>query len=96
MPYSVLSTGALLAMHNGGAHTIVWSPNVGIVMSLCCLFSVLIGRFAIKKRGVGPKLPVAVPALLEGFGLAEMLGTMSFGHILGAGMILGLANAGVL
>jgi photosystem I subunit X len=94
--YSVLSANALLAMHHAVPHTVVWSPNVGIVMSLCCLFSVAIGRFAIRQRGIGPKLPVAVPSLFEGFGVAEMLGTMSFGHILGAGMILGLGNAGVL
>lgn len=78
------------------ARTIEWSPSVGIVMTVCCLFSVAIGRFAIQNRGTGPKLPVAGPALFEGFGLPELLGTMSFGHVLGAGVILGLSNAGVL
>ncbi|MCU0547725.1 MAG: photosystem I reaction center subunit PsaK [Leptolyngbya sp. Prado105] len=77
-------------------HTIAWSPSVGITMSLCCLFSVAIGRFAIKNRGVGAKLPVKTPALFEGFGVPELLGTMSLGHVLGAGVILGLSNAGVL
>jgi photosystem I subunit X len=76
--------------------TIEWSPSVGITMTLCCLFSVAIGRFAIKNRGVGPKLPVESPALFEGFGFPELLGTMSLGHVLGAGVILGLSNAGVL
>ncbi len=73
-----------------------WSPSVGIVMSACCLFAVVIGRYAIQKRGVGPGLPVQGPALFKGFGIAELLATFSFGHILGAGMILGLTNAGLL
>jgi photosystem I subunit X len=73
-----------------------WSPSVGIIMSTCCLFSVAIGRYAIKKRGVGPGLPVQSPDLFKGFGIPELLATLSFGHILGAGMILGLTNAGVL
>lgn len=91
MFYSTLLAAATVA-----PRTVEWSPSVGIVMSLCCLFAVAIGRFAIKNRGVGPKLPVAGPALFEGFGLPELLGTMSFGHVLGAGVILGLSNAGVL
>jgi photosystem I subunit 10 len=49
-----------------------------------------------KNRGVGPNLPVELPAMFTGFGLAELLATASFGHILGAGMILGLSNAGLL
>jgi photosystem I subunit X len=77
-------------------HTVVWSPLVSIVMVSCCLFSVIIGRFAIKNRGVSASLGSATPSYLQGFGVAEMLGTMSFGHILGAGMILGMANAGLL
>jgi photosystem I subunit X len=86
--YSLLLTTA--------PRTIEWSPSVGITMSLCCLFAVAIGRYAIKNRGVGPKLPLESPALFEGFGVPELLATMSFGHLLGAGVILGLSNAGVL
>jgi photosystem I subunit X len=77
-------------------HTVTWSPQVSIIMVTCCLFSVIIGRFAIKNRGVSASLGSATPSYLQGFGVAEMLGTMSFGHILGAGMILGMANAGLL
>lgn len=86
----------LLAAASVAPRAVQWSPSVGIIMSLCCLFAVAIGRFAIKNRGVGPKLPLDGPALFEGFGLPELLGTMSFGHVLGAGVILGLTNAGVL
>ncbi|MFN8968700.1 MAG: photosystem I reaction center subunit PsaK, partial [Pseudanabaena sp.] len=31
-----------------------------------------------------------------GFGLAELLAVTSFGHLLGAGLILGLAQAGLV
>jgi photosystem I subunit X len=77
------------------AQTPEWSVGVAITMILCNLFVLSIGRFAIKQRGQGPALPVALPDLFEGFGLPELLATMSLGHVLGAGMILGLGNAGV-
>lgn len=86
----------LLAIQATTPRTLQWSPAVGIVMSVCCLFAVLIGRYAIQKKGVGPKLPVELPAILNGFGLPELLATMSFGHVLGAGAVLGLSNAGLL
>lgn len=78
--------------------TVSWSPSVGLVMILSNLLAIAIGRFAIKNAGVGPDLPAgeSKPDILKNFGLAELLATASFGHILGAGFILGLANAGVL
>lgn len=78
------------------ATTVEWSPNVGIIMITCNVFAIVIGYYAIQKRGVGPTLPVAMPAIFTGFGIPELLATASFGHLLGAGMILGLANAGLL
>ena len=73
-----------------------WSPSVGLVMILCNLFAFAIGRFAIQKKGVGPDLPGSKPAILNKFGIPELLATASFGHILGVGVILGLSNAGGL
>ena len=73
-----------------------WSISVALIMITCNLFVIAIGRYAIKAKGVGPALPVEVPGLFAGFGLPELLATTSFGHILGAGMILGLAQAGLL
>jgi photosystem I subunit X len=78
------------------ASTSSWSPKTAIVMIACNLFAIAIGYYAIQKRGVGPALPVSVPAMFTGFGLPELLATASFGHLLGAGFILGLSNAGVL
>lgn len=67
-----------------------WTPSVGLVMLLSNLFAIAIGRYAIQKKGVGPKLPLPLPAILDNFGLPELLATTSFGHIIGAGIILGL------
>ena len=78
------------------ARTLEWTPNVAIVMIAANLVAIAIGRYAIQRRGVGPALPVRVPGLFEGFGVPELLATTSFGHILGAGAILGLSNAGIL
>ncbi|MBD2160152.1 MAG: photosystem I reaction center subunit PsaK [Limnothrix sp.] len=78
------------------ATTTEWSPNVGIIMITCNVFAIVIGYYAIQKRGVGPTLPLPLPAIFTGFGIPELLATASFGHLLGAGMILGLANAGLL
>lgn len=74
-----------------------WSPSVGIVMLLCNLVAIAIGRYAIQRKSAGPKLPVELPDPFgKEFGVPELLATASFGHILGAGVILGLSNAGIL
>lgn len=80
----------------GAATTTAWSLNTAIVMIASNLFAIAIGYYAIQQRGVGPKLPVDMPAMFTGFGIPELLATASFGHILGAGFILGLSNAGLL
>ncbi len=76
--------------------TVPWSANVAIVMIACNLVSVALGYFVIRNRGYGPALPIELPAIFTGFGWPELLATMSFGHLLGAGFILGMANAGLL
>ena len=76
--------------------TVEWNYKVAIVMIAANLFAIFIGRFAIQNAGTGPDIPVDKPALWKRFGLAELLATCSFGHILGAGFILGFANAGLL
>lgn len=75
-------------------HTPEWSPKVAIVMIICNVLAIAIGRLTIKYPKVGPDLPS--PELFGGMGLPALLGTTSFGHLLGAGAILGLANLGVL
>ncbi|RMF20302.1 MAG: photosystem I reaction center subunit PsaK [Cyanobacteria bacterium J083] len=73
-----------------------WNLSVAIVMITCNLFAIIIGRFAIKNAGQGPDLPIEKPGLWRNFGIPELLATTSFGHIIGVGVILGLANAGLL
>lgn len=63
---------------------------------MCNLFAFVIDGYAIQNPGVEPALPGANAALLKGFGIPELLATTSFGDILGAGVILGLSNGGVL
>jgi photosystem I subunit X len=75
-------------------HTVSWSPKVAFVMIACNIVAIALGKFTIKYKSAGPQLPS--PALFGGMGLPALLGTTSFGHLLGAGMILGLANAGAL
>ena len=89
-------TGSLSLLAQASVATPEWSPKVALIMIACNLFVIAIGRYAIQKPGSGPTLPVSLPGLFEGFGLPELLATTSFGHILGAGMILGLGNAGLL
>lgn len=71
-----------------------WTLQVGIIMIFCNLFAFFIGRYAIQNKGAGPNIPAELPDVLKGFGVPELLATTSFGHILGAGMILGLRATG--
>ena len=92
----MLNSTLLLAVQATVPTTPEWTPAVGVVMILCNLLAIAIGRYAIQNPGVGPDLPADKPALFRKFGIPELLATMSFGHILGAGVILGLSNAGAL
>lgn len=74
--------------------TLTWSPKVAVVMILCNILAIAFGKLTIKYPSAGPAMPS--PELFGGFGLPAVLGTASFGHILGAGVILGLANLGAL
>ena len=76
--------------------TVVWNPSVGIIMILSNLLAVGIGYFAIQNTGKGPSLALPQLASRKSFGLPELLATASLGHILGAGVVLGLSSAGIL
>ncbi|MFH7241721.1 MAG: photosystem I reaction center subunit PsaK [Spirulina sp.] len=90
----MLNTALLMAFTT--PTTPEWSFKVALIMITCNLFVLAIGKYAIQRPGVGPALPANLPMVFEGFGLPELLAIGSFGHILGAGMILGLGNAGLL
>ncbi|MEY2985188.1 MAG: photosystem subunit [Cyanobacteriota bacterium] len=76
--------------------TASWNLSVALIMCLCNLFAFVVGYFAIQNPGKGKNLSIPQLASKKPFGLPELLATMSFGHILGAGMILGLASGGIL
>lgn len=90
-PLSNLRREALfnLALLAAVPHTPSWGLSTALVMVVCNVLAIAIARYAIKYPNVGPKLigDLSVPALLA---------AASFGHILGAGAILGLGNLGVL
>ena len=87
----MLNTVSILAMV---PHTSAWTPGVASVMITCNLLAIVIGRYGIQQKGVSPALPIPLPKMFEGFGIAELLATASLGHVLGAGMILGLSQSG--
>jgi photosystem I subunit X len=74
--------------------SISWSPKVALVMIVCNVIAIAIGKATIKQPNVG--LPLPSPTLFGGFSHGAMLGTLSLGHILGMGAILGLASRGVV
>ena len=70
-----------------------WSTEISIIMICSNLLAIIIGRYAIQIRGLGPSIPISG---VVGFGLTELLATTSLGHIIGAGIILGLHNIGLI
>jgi len=74
-------------------HTSAWSLQVAIIMLASNLLVMIIGRYAIQVRGLGPSIPLAG---FKGFGLPELLATTSLGHIIGAGIIIGASNTGLI
>ncbi len=74
--------------------TVEWYPQVGLVMIIANVFAILLGKLVIKNPVAQPPLPM--PIMFGGMGWSELLATMSLGHILGLGAILGLANMGYL
>jgi photosystem I subunit 10 len=85
---------ALLPILAAVPTTLSWSPKVAAVMIVCNILAIAFGKFTIKYPNAGPAMPS--PNLFGGFGLPAVLGTASLGHLLGAGVILGLANLGAL
>jgi photosystem I subunit X len=85
-------TSTLLAL---APRSVEWSPSVAIVMIICNILAIAIGKYTIQQKNVGLALPSA-DQFFGGMSHGAMLGVTCLGHILGAGAILGLASAGVL
>ncbi len=71
-----------------------WNLNVAIIMVLCNIVAIALAKYTVNPKNTGAELPSS--NLFGGFGLGGVLGITSFGHILGAGVILGLSNMGVI
>ncbi|HIK05328.1 MAG TPA: photosystem I reaction center subunit PsaK [Trichormus sp. M33_DOE_039] len=71
---------------------LAWNPSIGIIMIVANIIAITFGKFSIKYPSSEPALPSA--NLFGGFGLPALLATTAFGHILGAGVILGLHYLG--
>jgi photosystem I subunit 10 len=69
-----------------------WSPTVAVIIILANIIAIAFGKFTIKYPNAEPALPS--PNLFGGFGLPALLATTAFGHILGAGAVLGLHYVG--
>nr|YP_009395341.1 photosystem I reaction center subunit X [Polysiphonia infestans]ARW64321.1 photosystem I reaction center subunit X [Polysiphonia infestans] len=67
----------------------IWSVKIALIMIICNLLSIGIGRYAINVRDLRPSIPLIG---LKGLGLPELLATTSLGHMIGAGTILGLRS----
>lgn len=67
-----------------------WSPTVGLIMVACNLLAIAFARFTVQRQNEG-----GLPSV-GGIGLPVLLGGAALGHILGAGVILGLSNVGAI
>jgi photosystem I subunit X len=74
--------------------TVEWSPTIALIMIVCNILAIAIGKFTIQHQSTGGPMPSS--NMFGGFGLGAVLGTTCFGHILGAGTILGLSYIGAI
>lgn len=86
----------LLAVQSTVPDTSTWSWSGSLVMNICIVLGIIIAKIAIQNKGKGPRLPLLEPFLGKNFGLPELLAGISFGHVLGIGMVLGLTNTGLI
>ena len=76
------------------ARTVEWSPTIGLIMILCNILAIAIGKSTIQKPTTGPASPLS--GALGGLSLGALVGSLCFGHILGTGTILGLSYIGAI
>jgi photosystem I subunit X len=78
-------------------HTEPWRLTTALLMIVCNLLAIAITFGSMQ---LSRKIKVANPddksTLVRDFGLLELFAAMSFGHILGVGVVLGLTNIGII
>ncbi len=80
----------LLAVQSYDDSPAVWSQTgTPIIISLTCIVVLFIASRVIEKPHVGPKMPLGpLGPIFRDISLAGFIGAMSFGHILGAVLVL--------
>ena len=86
----------LLLLATEVPRTVEWGPQVAIVMILCNVVAIAIGKAFMRDVGARPTLAPQFKEFFGGMGWPALLATTSLGHIFGIGTILGLANFGML
>ena len=71
-----------------------WTPAIGIVMILCNVIAIALGKATMPNPGVGQALPM--PEMFGGMGWAGLLATTSQGHIVGILTIVLLDTYGII
>lgn len=71
-----------------------WTPAVGIIMILCNVVAIAIGKSTLPNPGVGTALPM--PEMFGGMGWSALLATTSLGHIIGILTIVLLDTYGII
>lgn len=71
-----------------------WSPTIAIVMIICNVIAIAIGKSTLPNPGVGTSLPM--PEMFGGMGWPALLATTSLGHIIGIATIVLLSSYGIV
>lgn len=71
-----------------------WTPACGIVMIVCNIVAIALGKATMRSPGTGTSLPNG--KFFGGMGWPAFLATTSLGHIFGIGSIVGLTSIGFI
>ena len=71
-----------------------WSPTVAIVMIVCNVIAIAIGKTTLPNPSVGTSLPM--PEMFGGMGWPALLATTSLGHIIGIATLVLLSSYGIV
>jgi photosystem I subunit X len=85
-----MNIGNVLASTNIGT---TWSMQIALIMIICNIITIIIGRYAIQVKNAGIAIPISG---FTDFSLTELLATTSLGHVIGAGTILGLKSINLI
>ncbi|MBD2579727.1 photosystem I reaction center subunit PsaK [Oscillatoria sp. FACHB-1406] len=88
-----MTFSTLLATAGNVPYTPSWNPLVSVVMIVCVALGIAIANYSASKRD---NAGTAGAPSVGGIALPNLVAGACFGHILGTGAILGLANVGVL